>query len=333
MKRYPRRGSVSTNRGLSASSPSAARSRLTAALRLCSKSTKVPLGHRREQSSSRVTTWPGRSSIIRRISNGCSWSRTQVFPFRSSRERTSSSNGPKRSVSVVSGDPFMAVRAPGDWPKIDTRLPHWEAFEKRQRDCSSHTDATGHLHFTSCHLRCIEAPARRPHSGGMRFPASVLAVAILATAPAAAAEIDPDMRVVVRTYNTSHLPDADLESAVTTATAILRGSGFELTWRACDEAFVRNAAAPLRRAARRQRVRGAHCQADNRRGVPRRAAARILARRHRDAVGRAGDDLYRSRGVAGRCRRRGHPARCSGEPSPMSSGTSCSAPTRIRRPD
>ena len=35
----PRRGSVSTKRGLSASSPSAARSRFTAALRLCSKST------------------------------------------------------------------------------------------------------------------------------------------------------------------------------------------------------------------------------------------------------------------------------------------------------
>jgi hypothetical protein len=52
------------------------------------------------------------------------------------------------------------------------------------------------------------------------------------------------MRVVIRTYNTTRLPDSALESAVATATAILQGSGFELAWRACEEAFVRSAQHP-----------------------------------------------------------------------------------------
>ncbi len=79
--------------------------------------------------------------------------------------------------------------------------------------------------------------------------ARLVVVAVLVSTAAAAAEIDPDMRVVVRTYNTTELPDAKLEAAVGTATGILQGSGFGLTWHACEEAFVRSAehpcAAPL----------------------------------------------------------------------------------------
>jgi len=59
-KRYPRRGSVSTKRGLSAESPRASRSLLIAVFRLLSKSTKVSCGQICERNSSRVTTSPGR---------------------------------------------------------------------------------------------------------------------------------------------------------------------------------------------------------------------------------------------------------------------------------
>ena len=44
MNRYPRRGSVSIKRGVSAESPSASRNRLIAVLRPCSKSTNVSEG-------------------------------------------------------------------------------------------------------------------------------------------------------------------------------------------------------------------------------------------------------------------------------------------------
>ena len=70
-----------------------------------------------------------------------------------------------------------------------------------------------------------------------------MAVAI-AMSPAAAAEIEPDMRVVIRTYDSAEMPMADLQAAVATATAILTASGLEMTWHACEVAFVRNAAHP-----------------------------------------------------------------------------------------
>ena len=54
-------------RGLSAESPRASRSLLMALFRLWSKSTNVSEGQSRQRSSSRVTTWPGRSSSIERI--------------------------------------------------------------------------------------------------------------------------------------------------------------------------------------------------------------------------------------------------------------------------
>jgi len=62
MNRYPRRGIVSINRGLSAESPSASRSLMIAVFRLLSKSTKVSADQFWERSSSRVTTSPGRCS-------------------------------------------------------------------------------------------------------------------------------------------------------------------------------------------------------------------------------------------------------------------------------
>ena len=67
---------------------------------------------------------------------------------------------------------------------------------------------------------------------------------------ASAAEIDPDMRVVIRTYDSAGLVAADVESAVATATAILGASGLATIWHACEVSFVRDrahpCAAPLR---------------------------------------------------------------------------------------
>ena len=67
---------------------------------------------------------------------------------------------------------------------------------------------------------------------------------VVATSLAAAAEIDADMRVVIRTYDSVGLPVADLESAVATATGILEASGLEMAWHACEVALVRNTAHP-----------------------------------------------------------------------------------------
>ena len=88
----------------------------------------------------------------------------------------------------------------------------------------------------------------------MRFPAFALtnlSVALVLTAtPVAAAEIEPDMHLVIRTYNSAEVPATDLESAVGTATTILEASGLATAWHACELALVRDAthpcAAPLR---------------------------------------------------------------------------------------
>jgi len=68
--------------------------------------------------------------------------------------------------------------------------------------------------------------------------------------PSTAAEIDRDLRVVIRTYNSADLPAADLESAVASGTAILKASGLGTAWHACEPALVLNAehpcATPLR---------------------------------------------------------------------------------------
>lgn len=80
--------------------------------------------------------------------------------------------------------------------------------------------------------------------------AGLIVIVAIAATPCAAAEIDPDMRVVIRTYNGAELPAAELASAVATATTILKASGLATSWHACEVAFVRDAthpcAAPLR---------------------------------------------------------------------------------------
>ena len=67
MRRYPRRGRVSTYRGVIAESPSASRSLLIAAFRPWVQSTREAPGQRRRCSSSRVTSSPGCASNISRI--------------------------------------------------------------------------------------------------------------------------------------------------------------------------------------------------------------------------------------------------------------------------
>ena len=101
MKRYPRPGSVSTKRGAWAESPSASRSRFTAAFSPCSKSTNVSSRHRRARSSSRVTTCPGRSSSAVSSSTGWRERRTLASPRRSSPAARSASNSPKRTIFRV----------------------------------------------------------------------------------------------------------------------------------------------------------------------------------------------------------------------------------------
>jgi hypothetical protein len=80
------------------------------------------------------------------------------------------------------------------------------------------------------------------HSAFLR--ASVASLIMLAGASAAAAEIDSDLRVVVRTYDGADVVGNQLAPAVATATRILAASGIELTWHNCEVAFVRTAAHP-----------------------------------------------------------------------------------------
>jgi hypothetical protein len=76
-----------------------------------------------------------------------------------------------------------------------------------------------------------------------------LCVSVARGAPAIAAEIDPDLRVVVRAYESGAVASGELAPAVATATRILDASGIELSWRDCAVALVRSAdhpcAAPL----------------------------------------------------------------------------------------
>src|SRR6185503_9250411 len=95
--------------------------------------------------------------------------------------------------------------------------------------CSSHNTAPCHLDVTSGHLACIEAPERAAHSGRMpnattsttkrttipkvtktlasckKFVSFTIVVCFVAAcaAPARAAVIDPELRVVIRTYATA----------------------------------------------------------------------------------------------------------------------------------
>src|SRR5262245_44632103 len=222
MKRYPRRGSVSTNLGLSASSPSAARSRFTAALRLCSKSTNVPFGQRWRASSSRVTTSPGRSSIRRRISNGCSCRRIRCLPFRSSRDRTSSSKDSNRRRRWASIGNYLR----GDTGRV------WQAIP-------------GHQRFTSCHLQCIEALGEATHSGFVRnaitFAVAMALVAIPISVAQAASDSTPDLaartetHIQVRVYNAAVMPVADQAVALRAAAVTLAAAGIGTRWLPCGD--------------------------------------------------------------------------------------------------
>src|SRR5215471_11315779 len=98
MKRYPCRGKVSMNRGLSAESSNASRKRFTAAFKLWSKSTNVSEGHSSRRSSSRVTTSPGCRSKLTSIRKGCSCSLIFTPFLRSSAARKSTSKRPNRTV-------------------------------------------------------------------------------------------------------------------------------------------------------------------------------------------------------------------------------------------
>ena len=57
-------------------------------------------------------------------------------------------------------------------------------------------------------------------------------------AQAAAAVVDPELRVVIRTYDASATP-ADLAPALVVATAILEDAGVAVRWVSCDAVFVR----------------------------------------------------------------------------------------------
>ena len=103
--RYPRRGIVSMNTGMSAESPSASRRRLIAVFRLVSKSTKVSTGHSAPCSSSRVTRTPAVSRSLRRTRKGCSCRRSFTPLRRSSADRVSSSKVPNRYRTDMADTP------------------------------------------------------------------------------------------------------------------------------------------------------------------------------------------------------------------------------------
>lgn len=83
----------------------------------------------------------------------------------------------------------------------------------------------------------------------MRNTSLALAVigALLLT-PRGATAADPavmdDVHVTVRTYDITSLPPETRQAALATATAILRGAGVSVSWRACDAVFVRSAGDP-----------------------------------------------------------------------------------------
>lgn len=64
---------------------------------------------------------------------------------------------------------------------------------------------------------------------------AVMAIAIFAVHPSAAAVVDPDMRVVVRTYDTS-ATRGTLTPGLAVAAAILEEAGIGVTWVNCEAA-------------------------------------------------------------------------------------------------
>ena len=58
-------------------------------------------------------------------------------------------------------------------------------------------------------------------------------IVTLAAAPVAAAEIERDMRIVIRTYDSAEVRTADVAAAMPTAMAILSAAGLDVEWLAC----------------------------------------------------------------------------------------------------
>ena len=139
-KRYPRRGNVSTNRGVSAESSSASRSFRTALFNPTSKSTNVSAAQSTCRSSSRATTSPGRLSRAIKIFNDCSGKRIFSPWRRSSPDSASSSKTPKRKTRVAGELVCIAV----DW-------------ERRVYP------------FTGCESHAHNCPARRHHRSSRRL--------------------------------------------------------------------------------------------------------------------------------------------------------------------
>jgi hypothetical protein len=116
MKRYPRFGRVSTNRGDAAESSSTSRILVIALFRPVSKSTNVSDCQSDCQSfsrnSSRVTSSPDRSRSETSTRRGCSWIGTFLPAFRSSRVWRSTSKTPKRIVGEFSAISTYSFRLP-----------------------------------------------------------------------------------------------------------------------------------------------------------------------------------------------------------------------------
>src|SRR5258706_5340629 len=139
------------------------------------------------------------------------------FPFRSSRERTSSSNDSKRSGRSASIVNYLRCTC---------------GFVRQT--------IAGHQRFTSCHLQCIEAPAGAAQSVLVRNAiaaalASGLVVAAFSVALAAAADtprLAPESgvaraRVQIRVYDATVMPAANQEVGLRAAAGVLAAAGID----------------------------------------------------------------------------------------------------------
>lgn len=59
-----------------------------------------------------------------------------------------------------------------------------------------------------------------------------------AAAIATAAEVLPDVRLTIRTYDAAAVPESDQRAALAVATDILKAAGLDVEWRACATALV-----------------------------------------------------------------------------------------------
>lgn len=90
------------------------------------------------------------------------------------------------------------------------------------------------------------ARLRRAKPSHLRTIAAI--AALLATPGSASAAADPavmdDVHVTVRTYDITSLPPGTRQTALATATGILRSAGVSVEWMGCDAIFVRSADDP-----------------------------------------------------------------------------------------